>query len=467
MSEVLIVDDEVKYAAILARVLSGEGHSVEVAHTAGEALEKARARVFDVVVSDVRMPGMDGVELARCLREATPESDLVLMTAYATVETAVAALRLGVRDYLLKPFRNQELVAAVNRLAHARDLEAENEHLRASAAGEEPVGSGPAFQRALQEARRLAASDITVLLRGETGTGKEVFARFLHRQSGRASHPFMALNVAALPKDLLEAELFGYEKGAFTGADRSRPGKLEAAGRGTLFLDEIGELPPELQVKLLRVLEAREFRRVGSVRLRSFPARILAATHRDLETAVRQGSFREDLYFRIAVAELELPPLRDRLEDLEALARSLLSRLGLGHLQIDPATWDLLRTYRWPGNVRELANVLQRSAVMAESGRIGPEQVLLRVPAMSRRESSGPAVAGEGGSSETPRLPAAGPVAGTFPEHFRLEEWELAWVRAALDRAGGVKTEAARLLGISRRQLDSRMRRLEEEGPSG
>lgn len=443
MAEVLLVDDEEKYARILARVLSGEGHSTTVATQPSQALEALKARAFDVVVSDIRMPGMDGVSLVKRIRELAEDTDVVLMTAHATVETAVEAIRLGVREYLLKPFANQELVAAVNRLEHQRVQEQEIDHLRAATRVGPPIGESDSLRRACDQVERLADSDATILLRGETGTGKEVFARHVHASSPRANEPFLALNVAALPSELLEAELFGYEKGAFTGADRGRPGKLEAAGRGTVFLDEVGEIPLELQAKLLRVLEVKEYRRLGGVRLRRMGARVVAATNRALEEAVRDGTFREDLYYRLNVAEVELPPLRERRGDVRILAEHLLADLAPG-TRIHPEALRRLDAYDWPGNVRELSNVLQRAALLGRGGEIRVEDLRLR-----------------GAARALDRRPEAPEDSSGIPEGFRLEDWELGWVKKAMEAAGGVKTEAAKLLGISRRQLDSRLRRIE------
>jgi DNA-binding NtrC family response regulator len=447
MAEVLLVDDEEKYARILARVLSGEGHSATVATQPAKALQALEARAFDVVVSDIRMPGMDGVSLVKRIRELSEDTDVVLMTAHATVETAVEAIRLGVREYLLKPFPNQDLVAAVNRLEHQRVQQQEVDHLRAATRVGPPVGESEALRRAREQVERLADSDATILLRGETGTGKEVFARHVHTSSPRAGEPFLALNVAALPSDLLEAELFGYEKGAFTGADRGRPGKLEAAARGTVFLDEVGEIPLELQAKLLRILEVKEYRRLGGVRLRRMAARVVAATNRDLEEAVRDGTFREDLYYRLNVAEVELPPLRERRGDVRLLAEHLLADLAPG-VRVHPEALRRLEAYEWPGNVRELSNVLQRAALLGSGGEIRAEDLRLRGAARALESETGGPDSSHG-----------------VPEGFRLEEWELGWVKRAMEIAGGVKTEAARLLGISRRQLDSRLRRLENAAP--
>ena len=447
MAEVLLVDDEEKYARILARVLSSEGHSTTVATQPAQAIEALKARAFDVVVSDIRMPGMDGVSLVKRIRELAEDTDVVLMTAHATVETAVEAIRLGVREYLLKPFPNQELVAAVNRLEHHRVQQQEVDHLRQASRVGPPIGESDALRRAREQVERLADSDATILLRGETGTGKEVFARHVHSSSPRASEPFLALNVAALPSELLEAELFGYEKGAFTGADRGRPGKLEAAGRGTVFLDEVGEIPIELQSKLLRVLEVREYRRLGGVRLRGMAARVVAATNRDLEAAVRDGTFREDLYYRLNVAEVELPPLRDRRDDVRLLAEHLLAKLAPG-VRIHPEALRMLQAYDWPGNVRELSNVLQRAALLGRGGEVRAEDLRLRGAARGLERGAEAPEEGRG-----------------IPDGFQLEEWELGWVKKAMEAAGGVKTEAAKLLGISRRQLDSRLRRLESAGP--
>jgi DNA-binding NtrC family response regulator len=451
MAEVLLVDDEVKYTRILARVLQTEGHRVEVAHRPTEAIKKVQTRAFDVVVSDIRMPGMDGIALLTALREHCEDTDLVLMTAFATVESAVAAIRLGVRDYLLKPFPNQDLVSAVNRIEHRRTRLRERDYLRSREEISDPVGNSPAMTVARDQCQRLASSNITVLLRGETGSGKEVFARYIHRCSPRAAEPFIAVNVAALPPNLMEAELFGYERGAFTGADKGRPGKLEAAGRGTFFLDEVGEIPLELQAKLLRVLEMKEYRRLGGIRLRGLGARLVAATNRNLEEAVREGSFREDLYYRLNVAEVLLPPLRERPCDLPLLTQYFLSRQG----HPPPVMTDEARTklvaYDWPGNVRELSNVLQRAALLCHAGTIQGSDLRLQGPSLRPQNPSQRSfVSGES------------PDQDVLSEGFSLEDWELRWVDRALKQAGGVKTEAARLLGISRRQLDSRLRRLEK-----
>jgi NtrC-family two-component system response regulator AlgB len=380
MASILVVDDEKNIRTHLATYLGSLGHRVETANDGAEALAQLDRLAPDVVFSDVRMAGMDGMELLRDVRRRRPEAVVVLMTAYATIAGAVEAMREGAYDYLVKPFSLDEVGLLVERVLEVHGLRQENRRLRSAV--EEPAlleSASPAMQRVLATAHQVAASDVTLLLTGESGTGKNVLASAIHRWSPRRNGPFVTIACTTLAEHLLESELFGHVRGAFTGAWKDRPGRLEAARGGSLFLDEVGELPPELQVKLLRFLEERRFERVGGGETLEVDARIIAATNRDLESEVRAGRFREDLFFRLNVVALRLPALRDRLEDLTALVNTILARLcarhGRGLLTLDDATRAALAAYRWPGNVRELVNALERAVVLASGTTIGTEDL--------------------------------------------------------------------------------------------
>jgi NtrC-family two-component system response regulator AlgB len=380
MAAILVVDDERNIRTHLTTYLRSLGHEADEAAGAAEARAALGRRPYALVLSDVRMPDGDGLALLRAVRERGPETVVVLMTAYATVPQAVEAMRAGADDYLTKPFSLDQVEHVVRRALEIEALRRENRRLR-RATGDEILleSASPAMQRALATARQAAGSDATVLLTGESGTGKSVLARQMHAWSPRAAAPFVVIACTTLSDNLLESELFGHVKGAFTGAWKDKPGRLEAAGSGTLFLDEVGELPLELQAKLLRVLEERAFERVGGTRTLSVDARLIAATNRDLEAEVREGRFREDLYFRLNVIAIRIPALRERAEDLPALVDLLLAglaaRRGREGLQLAPEARRLLLAHRWPGNVRELANALERAAVLARGDTIGPEDL--------------------------------------------------------------------------------------------
>jgi two-component system response regulator FlrC len=343
-----------------------------------EALALLNTETPAIIVSDVRMPELDGIGLLRAVRRQMPDVPFVLMTAYADVAAAVDAIKCGAREFLLKPFQPETLIEVVER--HRADPTASG-----------PVGEDPAFLQMLTRLRRVAASELSVLLSGESGTGKEVLARDVHAHSQRARGPFVAINCAAIPKDLLEATLFGYERGAFTGAQKSQAGKFELSHGGTLFLDEIGEMPPELQAKLLRVLQERVVERVGSHQEIALDFRLVAATNRRLEQAVREGRFREDLYFRIGVFPLEIPPLRTRVDDIDVLARHFLKRYsapaGRPGARLSDAALTRMRQHPWPGNVRELENVIQRALLMADTDHITSDD--LGLPANLRHPVTG------------------------------------------------------------------------------
>jgi two-component system response regulator HydG len=421
------------------------------AEAALKLLRDPDARPFDVVVTELRLPDADGAELLRAARERDPACAVIVVSAEATAEAAVQALRRGAFDFLAKPLTPEGLELRVaEALEHARALRARGLAAGATAAparaagaegagGPRLVGGSAALAAALELATRVAPTRSTVLLTGETGTGKELFAELVHARSTRARGPFVQVNCAALPETLLESELFGHERGAFTGADRTRIGRFEQANGGTLFLDEIGDMSPATQAKLLRALQDQEFHRLGGTHRLRTDARIVAATNRDLEAAVRDGRFREDLYYRLAVIGIRLPPLRERPGDVEELAHHFLAELGraLGRpLEgFDAAALDALRAHAWPGNVRELRNVVERAALLAD----GPRIVRVELGA-----------AGRGG-------PGAAELA---LEGLTLREAERLLVVSALRRTGFVQKDAARLLGVSRRKLNYVVARL-------
>jgi|SoiMethySBSTD1v2_1073268.scaffolds.fasta_scaffold15134_7 two-component system, NtrC family, response regulator AlgB len=374
MAGVLIVDDEKNVRTHVATYVRSLGHETEVAPDAADALEVLERRAVDVVLSDVRMAGMDGLALLREIRRRWPDVVVVLMTAYASVPQAVEAMRAGAWDYLVKPFGLDQVRLLLERALDVQRLRRENRTLRAAV--EDPVvleSASPAMQRAIATARQAAASDVTVLLTGESGTGKNVFAAAMHGWSPRHTAPFVTIPCTTLADQLLESELFGHVKGAFTGAWKDKPGRLEAARGGTIFLDEVGDLPLELQAKLLRFLDERRFERVGGSATISVDVRLIAATNRDLESDVRVGRFREDLFFRLNVVAIPLPPLRERASDIPALAERLLAGLCVRHrrpgLELAADARAVLAAYRWPGNVRELVNVLERAVVLSQ-GRV-------------------------------------------------------------------------------------------------
>jgi NtrC-family two-component system response regulator AlgB len=427
MATILIVDDEKNIRTHLGTYVRRLGHTVETAADATEALRLLERTESDVVLSDVRMAGMDGLALLREVRRRRPESVVILMTAYATVPEAVEAMRAGAYDYLVKPFTLDEVGLLLDRVFEVQKLRRENRRLRRAV--DEPVlldSASGAMQRALATARQVASSDATVLLAGESGTGKNVLAAAIHGWSPRHAGPFVTITCTALAEHLLESELFGHVKGAFTGAWKDKPGRLEAAAGGSIFLDEVGELPPELQGKLLRFLEEHRFERVGGNETITVDTRVIAATNRELESEVRAGRFREDLFFRLNVVGLRLPPLRDRLEDLPALTDHVLGILCVRHrrvgLALSPEARAVLGGYRWPGNVRELANTLERAVVLARGDRIGVEDLPDRLLA--------------------PPAPAA--PAGTDPA-LSLEELERRHIQQVLADAATLEEAAARL----------------------
>jgi len=447
MRPILIVDDEKNYLAILRELLEEEGFAVETARNPFAALDALGRCRFDLVLTDMRMPRMDGLEFMRRSKDLCPEIPFIVMTAYATVETAIEALKLGAFDYLIKPFKNDELLISLRKALEFSRLRRENLDLRArleAGAGREFIGESPAVSRLLTDVGQVAPARSSVLILGESGTGKELIARQLHRKSPRAAAPLVALNCAAISENLLESELFGHEKGAFTGAVERKRGLLEVADGGTLFLDEIGEFPLALQPKLLRVLQERRFRRVGGTQELEVDVRLLAATHRDLPRMIEEGRFREDLYYRLNVVTLQVPALRERPGDIPLLALHFLQQisreLGRPLDEISKEALARLQSYGWPGNVRELRNAMERGAIFCRGQRLEGGDLPPHIPALEPEAQ---------GADETPGRDLAS----------RVEAFEKGLIRKALIEARGVQAQAAEKLGVSRSNLQYKLKK--------
>lgn len=427
----LIVDDDDEFRSTVVARFSRVGFRVAGAASGEDALRLLEQQSFDVMVCDMRMPGISGLQLVEQLREAGNESEVIFLTGQGTIETAVQAMKLGAYDFLSKPFPLKELETLVERAYEKYSLRKENRQLKALLERQQPqsqiVGQSQALSEVFRLIQRAGPSDRAILIQGESGTGKELVARDLHRYSNRAAKPLVTINCAALPETLLESELFGFEKGAFTGANSAKPGLFEVADGGTLFIDEIGEMPAALQAKLLRILEDGSFRRLGSIKERHVNVRILAATNRDLAKEVEAGRFREDLYYRINVMTIELPPLRERHGDIPILVNHF---LGSGW-NVDPEALRMMEGYHWPGNVRQLINVLERGKILADQNRIR----LIDLP--KEIVSTSPRV-----------MPAIVEV-----DRDDLASIERAKVVEILQREHGNKTHAAKRLGIDRRKL--------------
>ncbi len=443
MARILVVDDEPKMQILLARKLQRAGHEVRTVGDGTSALEALGEGAADVVFTDLKMPGLDGMGLLEEVKERWPDTRVIVMTGHGDeVRTAVQAMKLGATDYLTKPLDLDELVLLAERAVREKQLTRENERLRQLVRRQNPtwdlVGRSEAIAKVKELVRKVAPTDATVLIRGESGTGKELTARAIHAHSRRAKKPFLAVNCAAIADTLLESELFGYVKGAFTGADQDKAGFFELADGGTLFLDEIGEANASVQAKLLRALEEKAFIPVGGHREVHSDVRIVAATNRDLERLIADGRFREDLFYRFNVFPIELPPLRERIDDLPELVAALLEQLGYDRDALDSGVLARLRQYPWPGNVRELRNILERATILAQGGRILPQHILLPEDGVGGQDDLG----------------------GSEPLNLKVEDHERRLIRLALQRAGGNKTRAAELLGLTRRALYSRMERL-------
>ena len=453
-ADILVVDDDPELLRVLDRTLRGAGYAVRTASDAENGLQRVRESAPQLVVTDLMLPGMDGIELLREVKALAPSAEVLLITAHATLERAVEAMRQGAHDFLEKPFERNRLLLAVERALERQALATENRALRQRLADRDAAGHLVGAGRAMVELRRLVAqiapSDVPVLITGESGSGKEVVADLLHELSGRRQAPLIKISCAAIPENLLESELFGYEKGAFSGAHQTKRGRFELADHGTLFLDEIGEMAPAMQAKLLRVLQDGRVQRLGGTRDPQVDVRLITATNVDLSKAMREGRFREDLYHRISVIEITVPPLRDRLEDLPLLARHFLTLHGglrSSPLEgISDAAFEAMQHHPWPGNVRELENVIQRALVTAP----GPvlEASDLRFASYAGHAPGGAGAAGGSGKD-----------AISIPAGTRLDDVEEILIADALRRTRGDKEKAARMLGISARTLYRRVSR--------
>jgi two-component system nitrogen regulation response regulator NtrX len=445
-AKILIVDDEANTLASLSRAFRLAGHEAVVCDNAARALELAQAQPFDLILSDVVMPKRDGLSLLEDLKNAGVSTPVVMMSGQAHIEMAVRATRLGALDFLEKPLTTEKLLVTVDNAMKLTRLEAENRDLRTRVGKHTMVWSGETMRRVMAQVERVAASETRVCIYGETGTGKELVARTVHEKSHRVSGPFVTLNCAAVPAELIESELFGHEKGSFTGAAQRHSGKFEQAHRGTLFLDEIGDMPVAMQAKLLRVLEEGEVERIGSDKPTKVDVRVVVATHRNLERLVDSGGFRRDLYHRVVVFPLTLPPLRERCEDLPALvehfARQVSAQNGWKPVAFSPAAIAMLKEYAWPGNIRELRNVVERLLLLA-GDEVSGEDVGMVLPATR-----------DGGTARTKTGGETGPLAE------RVLAFERDTVLAELERHGRHITQTAKALGLERSHLYKKCQQL-------
>jgi len=442
-ARILIIEDEDKLRRVMELQLRAAGFEVEQAGTAEDGLKTADST--ELIITDLRLPGMDGLQLLAALRERGLQTPIVVMTAFGSIETAVEAMKAGAVDFLPKPFSLDHLMAVVNKALEIRTLRDENRKLREELGHryqfDNIVGRSPVMREIFGTIERVAPTRATVLLAGESGVGKDMIARAIHQHSPRRDHPFVKINCTALPENLMESELFGYEKGAFTGANVTKPGKFEQADTGTVFLDEIGDVPASIQVKLLRILQEREFERLGSNKTRHIDVRVLAATNVDLRAALEQGTFREDLYYRLNVMPISIPPLRERREDIPFLAEHFVQKLskdlGSVAIGISEEAIQKLMQYHWPGNVRELENVIERSMVLAAQPVLSASDIRLDTAPRAHRPSSNSEYA--------------------IPDGMTLDEYEQAIIRDALRRAVNNKSQAARMLGLTRNALRYRL----------
>jgi DNA-binding NtrC family response regulator len=446
MPAILIVEDEAKMRRLLELNLGEDGFSTFSAGDAETGLKLLAENPIDLVVTDLKLPGMNGLEFLQSVKRQNAALPVVVMTAFGSVETAVEAMKTGASDYVLKPFSLSEMRMVVHKELDVRNLREENRSLR-EALGKKYshpniVARSAKMQEVLATVERVAPTNSTVLLGGESGVGKDLIARAIHEKSKRARGPFLKINSTAIPENLLESELFGFEKGAFTGAAASKPGKFELADKGTLFLDEIGDVPAAIQVKLLRVLQEREFERLGGTKTIKVDVRLIAATNRDLRAALEERTFREDLYYRLNVVPIDIAPLRERKEDIPDLVNLFITRFaaesGKAIEAISPPAMQMLVNYYWPGNVRELQNIVERACALARGSVLEPADIHI-----DARPSKSPA------TSDT-----------FLPDGMTLEQWEDEMVQEALRRANGNKSQAARLLGLSRNALRYRLSKI-------
>jgi two-component system NtrC family response regulator len=440
--EILIIDDDMSLRRVMEYNLQAAGYQVTAADSGEEGLRLFREQQYHLVITDMKMPGMDGMQVLKQIKDQAPETLVIIITAFGTVDLAVEAMKAGAYDYITKPFNRDELKLTVAKALQFTGLVAENRWLQDRLAASDDfrtiIGNSPAMQDVFRIVEKVADSDASVLISGESGTGKELVARSIHERSSRRDAAFIAVNCAAIPRDLLESELFGHVKGAFTGAIKDKPGKFLLADGGTLFLDEVGELPLELQPKLLRALQERIVEPLGGTSPLKFDARIIAATNLDLDNAMANGTFREDLYYRIAVIPIHLPPLRQRREDIPLLLHHFCNKHGAAAVKIDPDALDALVKYHWPGNVRELENLIERALIL-RSG-----DTLARADFPAKVLSSD----GSKNSTKIINLPDDG---------YPLEELEREIIVESLERSGWNQTAAARFLRIPRHVLLYRM----------
>lgn len=455
-TRILIVDDELSMREFLAILVEHEGYEAVVAAHAEEALSQLENGLFDLVISDVQMPGLNGIDLLARIKAMSPDTAVLMMTAFSAAEQAVEAMKLGAYDYISKPFKVEEIKLLIRNALEKSSLKRENSVLRQTVMERDSfcgiIGSGPRMKEIFTLIRKVAQSNSSVMIQGESGTGKELAARAIHGCSPRAKKPFVAVNCGAIPEQLMESELFGHKKGSFTGAVADRAGLFEQAEGGTLFLDEIGELPLLMQTKLLRVLQEREYRRVGGTQLQKTDVRILTASNRDLQSQVKGGGFREDLFYRINVMQIIMPPLRERLEDIPVLVEHFFRKYGDPQYRgeiITPGALKVLMNYPFPGNIRELENIVERSLVL--DNRLIHEETLPRfaVP------TSSPSLVGDA------RIPPEG-----IALEALLDDMEKKYLLKALEMTGGAKKRAAELLGMSFRSFRYRLAKfgLDSEG---
>ncbi|MBI3047806.1 MAG: sigma-54-dependent Fis family transcriptional regulator [Acidobacteria bacterium] len=445
VQSVLVIDDDDSLRRVVEYNLQDEGYRVVTAADGASGLQAFRSQPIDLVLTDIRMPEMDGLELLTRLKTMQPDLPVIILTAHGTIDSAVDAMKLGASDYLTKPFNREQLKAAVRKALEVAALTSENRYLRQVVAERFSFASMIAASRAMRAvtemAARVAQGDTTVLLEGESGTGKELLAKAIHFHSARAKGPFVTINCGAIPEQLLESELFGHRRGSFTGAVTDKQGKFEAAHRGTIFLDEIGELPALLQVKILRVLQEREIDKVGETRSIKVDVRVIAATNRDLEKMIADGSFRDDLYYRLAVVSIRVPPLRERSDDIPLLVDHFLAKhaekLGRPRPVVEKAVYSAFNLYSWPGNIRELENVIERALVLDKDGTIGLDDLPDRLRTREHRVAN-----------LRMELPDEG---------ISLEDVERELLLAALEKHNWNQTRAAAFLNITRSTLVYRM----------
>src|SRR5215831_12242434 len=443
MHNVMIVDDEPIEALVIGEILRDQGFDVSIQSHPRKALDLAQKQSFALIISDLKMPGMDGLELLQGLRRIDPDVAVIIMTAYATVGTAVAAMRQGAFDYITKPFSKDELLISVERAIKTLEMVRHNQYLKTElgigSGATKIVGNSSSMRELFQMISKVAQDvNTTVLIEGETGTGKDLVARLIHEMSPRQNEPFIVVNCAAIPEGLMESEMFGHEKGAFTGAVTAKPGRFELADRGTLFLDEVAEMNPAMQSKLLRVIQTREFERVGGRRTQRVNVRVIAATNKTLHEHVRAGQFREDLFYRLNVVPLRLPALRERKEDIPALVEYALMKFhgdGKRLMRVSPEAMEALKNYDYPGNVRELENILERAIVLSDGQTITPRELHLS-------DASEPVIAAESS-------PSSFKIAAS---HAR-DEAERALLKKTLDQTGWNRVRAAKILGIDYKTL--------------